>query len=199
MTNERARELFAHKDGALMICVGSWKAYNECNDHSLGSYFEGSYYINFNELEDGDELRDLLAFIGWSDEEMEETFIQDLDGVDPFCSGYDYISAFAIIEALVECCPNGRPEGEEWEKLEPIKEYTGESNFNDLLWMLDDYDYYPNTTGEEYEEQLIEDCYGDISEMMDSWLSGYISIDYEAIARDDDSIYEYNGGVLVVR
>ena len=60
MKEERIKELFNRDDSLLKICVGSWKAYNECNDHALGSYACGSFFIDFMKLESAEELDELF-------------------------------------------------------------------------------------------------------------------------------------------
>ena len=64
---------------------------------------------------------------------------------------------------------------------------------------LDDYDFYEDKTAEEYEEEYVCDCYPDLDFDKLGWIGNYLTIDYEAMARDDDYVHEVEGGVLVQR
>ena len=68
-----------------------------------------------------------------------------------------------------------------------------------LMEALEDFDFYADTTAEEYEERLFYDSIDqETARVLDGWLSGYVSIDFEAMARDDDAIcYETAHGLLV--
>ncbi|MBO7713220.1 MAG: antirestriction protein ArdA [Methanobrevibacter sp.] len=193
MTEERATILFNSQDSLLKICVGSWKAYNECNDHALGSYYKGHFYIDFMSLEDAEELHDLLSFIGWTEEEQDELFIQDYESELFRFHNCDYISPASIIEAIA-----GRQDevAENAAKIAAMIEY--DSYYEDIdkaLEDLDDFDFYEDMSGEEYEEMLFYDCMDKATaDLLDR--NPYITIDFEAMARDDD-ITETERGVLV--
>lgn len=198
MKKERIAELFNRDDSLLKICVGSWKAYNECNDHALGSYACGSFFIDFMKLEDAAELDELLTAIGWSEEEKEELFIQDYESAIFKFSNCDYISPAEIIEKLA-----GRQDEIEAnaEKIEAMIEYDGSyEDIDRLMEDLEDFDFYADTTAEEYEEQLFYDSIDrETARVLDGWLSGYVSIDFEAMARDDDAICCETASGLLVR
>jgi len=196
MTTERLNELFNSSTSNLAICVGSWFAYTSCNEHALGSWHNGSFYIDFEKLEGSEELMEVLEALGWSEQEREELFIQDYQGEPIFeGSNCDYINPAHIADIIYD---NGVDLDRDAKKLAAIMEYTGE-DLEDAIEKLDDYDFYEDMTGEEYEEQLVCDCYPDFDFDKLGWLGGYVTIDYEAMARDDDSIYECEGGVLVTR
>ena len=54
-------------------------------------------------------------------------------------------------------------------------------------------------TVEEVLEELVEECYPDIYSDKFGWVGNYITIDYEAMARDADGYYEVSGGTLEIR
>ncbi len=194
MTTERLNELFNTNNTNLAICVGSWKAYNECNEHSLGTCYEGRYYIDFEKLEGSSELYEVLKALGWSALECEELFIQDYEG-EPLFEGQncDWINPAHIADLLYE---NNVDLDRDAKKLAAIMEYEA-CDLEEAIEKAEDYDFYEDMTGEEYEEQLVCDCYPDFDFDKLGWLGGYVTIDYEAMARDDDRIYECDGGVLV--
>lgn len=59
----------------LKVVVGSWKAYNECNERGLGSK-----WLDLEDFEDNEELIQELKKEGFTDLELEELFIQDYEG-----------------------------------------------------------------------------------------------------------------------
>lgn len=193
MTKERAAELFARDDSVLKICVGSWKAYNECNAHALGSYYNGSYFIDFMKLESAEELTDLLTFLGWDELEQEELFIQDYESEIFTFHNCDYINPLEIAEAL-----EGRQEEveENAAKIGAMIEYDSEyEDIKKAVEDLDDFIFYEDIEPEDYEEQLFYDCIDkETADLLDR--NPYIYIDFEQMARDDD-IYAVNGGVLI--
>ena len=192
MTNERMDELFSSDNEGLRVCIGSWKAYNEGGKHGLGSCYNGRFYIDLTMLESAEELTDVLIALGWSELEREELFIQDYESEYITLRNCDYINPFSILEAILE---SGIDLNEEGAKIAAIMEYTGKT-LEESLTEADDYDFYEGLTGEEYEVQLVEE-HPELN--LDNLpLSGYITIDYEAMARDDD-IYETDAGVLVRR
>lgn len=62
----------------------------------------------------------------------------------------------------------------------------------------DDYEFIEGMTGEQYAQELVECCYDLDTEKL-GWVGNYITIDYEAMARDDESIYEINHGLLRIK
>ena len=194
MTNERMSELFSSANGGLRVCIGSWEAYNEGGKHGLGTCYKGRYYIDLTMLESEEELTELLIALGWSEAEREELFIQDYESEYITLKGCDYINPFSILKAILE---SGIDLNEEGAKVAAIMEYTGKT-LEEAITEADNYDFYKGLTGEEYEEELIADCYPELNFDNMGNLSNYITIDYEAMARDDD-IYITDSGVLVGR
>ena len=196
MTTERLNELFDSRNSNLAICVGSWKAYSECNKHSLGTCYNGHYYIDFEKLEGSEELKEVLAALGWSMLEQEELFIQDYEGEPLFKAGNcDYINPMRIADIIYD---NGVDLDRDAKKLAAIMEYEG-CDLEEAIEKLDDYDFYEDKTAEEYEEEYVCDCYPDLDFDKLGWIGNYLTIDYEAMARDDDYVHEVEGGVLVQR
>ena len=81
---------------------------------------------------------------------------------------------------------------------EALFEYSGRDDIENLCDEVSQgyYDFYSDMTAEEYEQQLVEGCY-DLGFDKLGWLANFIEIDYERMARYDDSIYETENGVLV--
>ena len=194
MTTERLNELFDSRNSNLAICVGSWKAYTECNAHALGSCYNGHYYIDFEKLQGSEELYEVLEALGWSELECEELFVQDYEGEPLFKAGNcDYINPAHVADVLYD---NDVDLDRDAQLLCAIMEYEN-CDLEEAIEKKDDYYFYEDMTAEEYEEQMIAECYPDFDFDKLGWLGSYITIDYEQMARDDDRIYETNGGVLV--
>ena len=192
MTTERMNELFNSKNATLAICVGSWKAYNECNDHSLGTCYKGRFYIDFGKLESEEELYEVLDFLGWSKLEQEELFIQDYSGDIEF-GNCDYIHPATIIRAIID---NNIDIDRDLTKISAIMEHESMS-FEDACEKADDYAFYEDKTAEEYLREVDEDYYESVLDKAGlGFLRDYITIDWEQLARDSDYLYEIQGGVL---
>ena len=197
ITRERLLDLFDSDDDGVAVCVGSWKAYNECNEHALGSSLKTSdgkihCYIDFMKLDGADELREVLKAIGWSDAEMEETFVQD------YCSGWmdirncDNQSAFELADWVYE--HRDEIDGNE-KKLRAIIE-TCYGDYEDAMDALDEYDLYEGMDASDYARQLFEECYSMPKGM--EWVEGYI--DFDSMGRDmvlNGEIVEATDGLLV--
>jgi len=89
----------------------------------------------------------------------------------------------------------------DYDKLEAVieRDYMGD-NLQHIMEVMEDDDvyFYKGYTAEEYEQYYVRECY-DLSFMKNGWLSNYITIDYEAMAEEDNQIYETDKGVLVDR
>lgn len=192
VTPERMDELFNTNGSNLAICVGSWRAYNNAREHSLGACWKGHYYIDFEKLEGSEELYRVLKTLGWSDLEMEELFIQDYEGLALFAGqSCDFIDPAQVADLLHD---NHVDLDEDGEKLEAMMQYLSFS-LHECIEKLDDYGYYKGSA-EDYEREQIEECYPELDFDKFGWIGRYISIDYEAIARDDYHIIECENGVL---
>lgn len=195
MTEERLQRLFNGSAAGLTVCVGSWKAYTEDNEHALGSCLKTSdgkirFYIDFMELDGADELREVLYAIGWSNAEMEETFVQDYQSGWAEIDDCDHQNAFDLADFIRD--HRDEIEGNE-EKLEAIMEMEAYS-IELAIEYLDDYDYRDGMTPEEYAMEITEDSLGELPE----WASRYI--DYEAMGRDmvlNGEITETKNGLLI--
>ena len=203
MTQERVNQLMPTVDvpSSLRICVGSWHAYTECNQFALGSRnpVNGSFYVDFEVLDDEDELLELLDFLGWSELDKEELFVQDYESEYFKLEHCDNINPLSLIEAINDAGVDLTNENE-CAKIAAIMEYEN-CDFETALYRTDHYDLYPNTTAEEWEEQLANDCMSEEAYELinNSWIGRYITIDYEQMAKDDDAIYESEYGLLVIQ
>lgn len=195
MQKERINQLFNSKDAVLAVCVGSWFAYTSCNSHALGSFYEGRFFINFDELESAEELEDLLRSIGWSDQELEELFIQDYESATLSFSNCDYINPLALARVYCEVRDQIQDESAKAAALleAGIISLNSAEDLQELADSLDNYIFYENMTGPEYMEEITEEA-GNIPDNLKYY------IDYAAMWRDESlSGYadEVAGGVLI--
>lgn len=171
------------------VVVGSWKAYNECNERSLGSR-----WLDLSDYETLDEVYDELKNEGFTELELEETFVQDYEADIEFVDNCDYTNIDSLWEKV--------------EKLDDIIDYLGENevkayleavgNISDLddvrsteLYLYADCD----TLSDLAYELVQEGFYGEIPDSISTY------IDYEAMGRDlslDGCYYETAYGVLEV-
>jgi hypothetical protein len=171
------------KNNVLKVVIGSWYAYNSCNKHAYGSK-----WIDLLSFEDSDDLLNYLQNEeGWSEKETEELFLQDYESDFFHLKKCNNINPCSLLDILKEV------DEDDYTKLQAITEEI-EGDFEKAIELLDNYIFYENMTAEEYEEDLINSCI-DFSNL--GWLSNYINIDYEAIAKDDDNVFECCNGVLV--
>lgn len=176
----------------INVVIGSWGSYNECNERALGSK-----WLTFNDYEEWEEIEEELTKQGFELKGIdEELFIQDIEGVSGFnCdymhpkrlfqilkdaevleNEYKYKTAIAYIEAMG------------WADFETLVEQKG-SNWDDDIY------FYENATVEEVLEEMVESCYNlDFSRL--GWISNYVTIDYEQMARDSDHLHEVEDGVI---
>jgi hypothetical protein len=162
---------------------------------NLGKYNEGELvgeWVNLPVSEE--ELDEVFKRIGLN-EQYEEYFITDYESeVGLKCGEYENIKELnEKIQELEDSCDG------EYGKLKAIieKEYCND-NYDELIESVqsDEVSFYEGITAEEYEKEFVAECY-DLNLDKLGWISNYISIDYEQMAKDDDYIYETNDGVLV--
>ena len=173
------------------VVVGSWKAYNECNKRSLGSK-----WLDLSDYETLDEVYDELKNEGFTELELEETFVQDYEADIEFIENCDYTNIDLLWDRVQE--------------LDDIIEYLGENEVKAYLEefgikSLDDlrdlrstelYLYADCDTLSDLAYELVQEgCYGEIPDSIVNY------IDYEAMGRDlsFDGYYETSYGVLEVR
>lgn len=165
---------------------------------NLGKYNEGYLIYEWLSLPATDEeIQECFNKIGLN-EEYEEYFITDYESeVGLKCSEYSSLKELNEMVQELEDATNG-----DYDKLQAVMErdYINNGDIADIIETMesDDVYFYKGIDAEEYEEQFVKDCY-DLSFMEQGWLSSYITIDYESMARDDNDIYETENGVLVDR
>lgn len=176
----------------INVVIGSWGSYNECNERALGSK-----WLTFNDYSDWEEIEEELKKQGFElDGIDEELFIQDIEGIGGFnCdymhpqrlfeilkeseildTEYKYKTALAFIEA--RC----------WSDFESLVKDKGGSWDDDIY-------LYENMTIEEVLQEMVEECYNLDFEHL-GWLSDYVTIDFERMARDSDCYTEVEGGTI---
>ena len=157
---------------------------------NLGKYNEGQLVGKWIDLPmDEEELNNSFKEIGIN-EEYEEYFITDYESECGIEIG-EYENIYELNNKLEEL------ENEDIEKVKAMFESGWFNDIDDVINNLNDYDFWEGITGEDYEEDLVENCYPDI--LTGTWIDSYITIDYKEMAKDDDNIIETSNGVLYRR
>ena len=165
----------------VSLVIGSWKAYNENNERALGSN-----WLDMSDYDSIDEIIEELKKEGFTDEELEETFIQDCSSdIDVFndCDNTTIEEAFEFLDKLDKSDYDA----------DTIKAFVEvEGNLDNI----DDYDiyFYPGQTMEDVAYDLMHDTM-----QIPKHLEPYI--DYAAYARDMsyDGFTEVSNGVIEIR
>lgn len=181
--------------GNIKMVVGSWGSYNACNERALGSK-----WFDLSDYSDWDEIVKELEKEGFElDGIDEELFIQDVEGL----SGID--GDYTHPQKLFEVCKEAGiiDDDYKYEVATAYLEVMSWSEFEDLVgryginWDEDIY-FYEHQSIKEVMENLVEECYDfDFSKF--GWVSNYITIDYDSMARDSDGYYEVTNGTLEIR
>lgn len=170
----------------IEVVIGSWRAYNEVNERALGS--------NWLNLEDFETLEDLIEELkneGFTDEELEETFVQDIDS-DIVFEDCDYIS----VERLREI----------WETLNSVSDNDLVIALSEIFTLeelidtiesgeIDNYYLSDCETASDYAEEMANACYN-----VDKMGELQYYIDYQARGETmeiNGDIYETSKGVVV--
>ena len=174
--------------------MGSRKAYNEDNERALSSE-----WINLDDVEDLDDLIAILKSQGFTDEELEETFIQDYEGEIDIFENCDYITK----EELIKTCESFEDlEDSDIPKIKALIEAYGIREALEIIKndRLEDYGFYEGLDSTDYAEEYFNDCYGyDFEKSGFNFLSYYIN--FQAMGRDmelNGEIQETSYGVLVL-
>jgi len=180
--------------GNVQMVIGSWGSYNDCNERALGSkWLDLSDYTSWEEIEK--ELEREGFELNGTDEEL---FVQDCEGILGFCGDSTHPK-----EIFETCLKTGILN--DVDKHRVATAYLEVRSWSDFKELVDKYGtdwdrditLYENMTVEEVLEEMIEDCYSiDFSEL--GWLGNYVTIDYEAMARDSDNYYEVASGTLKI-
>lgn len=85
-------------ENQINIVIGSWGAYNACNERALGSK-----WLCLNDYWTWDQIRDELIEEGFKvDGEDEELFIQDIEGLPVDSANWDMVNPKDLFELLSE-------------------------------------------------------------------------------------------------
>lgn len=85
-------------ENRINIVIGSWGAYNACNERALGSK-----WLCLNDYWVWDQIRDELIEEGFKlDGEDGELFIQDIEGLPVNSANWDMVNPKALFELLKE-------------------------------------------------------------------------------------------------
>ena len=156
---------------------------------NLGKYNEGELVGKWIDLPmDKEEIKKAFDDIGIN-ERYEEYFITDYESDYGIEIG-EYENVYALSEKLEEL------ENEDADKVKAMFESGWYSDIDEVIENVGYVDFIKGWTGEDYEEDLVANCYPEIESLTNSWIDSYITIDYEEMARDDDSMVETTEGVL---
>lgn len=164
---------------------------------NLGKYNEGYLIYEWLKLPaTEEEIQECFKRIGLN-EEYEEYFITDYESdIGLKCGEYSNLTELNEMVQELEDATNG-----DYDKLEAVfeKYYYG-NNLQEVIDKMEscDVEFVKGMTAEDYVKEMVESCYN-INFTRDGWLSQYITIDYEAMAEDDDSLYETEKGLLIDR
>lgn len=179
---------------SVKMVVGSYGSYNTNNGRALGSN-----WLNLQDYSSWNEILAELKNQGFKlDGIDEELFIQDIDGI--LLNFYD-IEKVSPKEFFQICKESGILNNIN-NKQEIAEMYLECKSWNDFVDLVKDYGsdwdqdimFYKDQTVEEVLENFIGDV--DFTEL--GWLANYISINYEAMARDLDEYYEVSKGTLYI-
>lgn len=178
--------------GNIKIVIGSWGSYNACNERALGSK-----WLDLSDYSDWGEIVEELEKEGFElDGIDEELFIQDVEGLLGIDGDYTHP------QKLFEVCEEAGiiDDDYKYKVATAYLEVMSWSDFEDLVgehginWD-EDICFYEYQSIEEVMENIAEECYDfDFSKF--GWVSNYITIDYEAMARDSVGYYEVTNGTL---
>lgn len=160
---------------------------------NLGKYNEGELVGEWLQLPcTEEELQETFKNIGIN-EEYEEYFITDYEsecGIE--------INEYSSIKKLNEQLEELEPLIKTGTDLNKLNAMVNELRFNltEVVDNWNDYEFIDGQTAEDYIYEMINDNY-DLKTIVDSWLYRYITIDYQAIAEEDDRLYETNEGLLI--
>ena len=173
----------------IKVVIGSWKAYSENGERALGSK-----WLDLSDYNSLDELNAELKKEGFTDKELEETFIQDIEADDIKFENCDYISKERlreIAEALDEV--------EDYD-IELVKAMNEVIDLGEIIDKINNNELEDNIlrsdceTLADYAEAIFNECY-------DSSKLGEVAyyIDFESWGRDmsyNGNLYETKFGVL---
>ena len=159
---------------------------------NLGKYNEGELIGEWLGLPcDEDKIQQVFDRIGIN-EEYEEYFITDYESEFGMKLS-EYENIIELNKQMLEL-ENYIDNDRDIHKAKAMMSELG-YDFQEVIDNWNGYDFMEGWTAEEYEQDIVENCY-DVDKLTDGWLSNYITIDYEAMARDDDGIWETEDGVL---
>lgn len=169
-------------DKTIRVVVGSWKAYNECNERGLGSK-----WLDLEDFESKEELIQELKEEGFTDLELEELFIQDYEG-NIRLTNCDSINPKFLLKCLREAGyfdDDDKADQIIIHSNEVIEEYFLQDLENDNI---PEYYVYEGTKVEYTQDRFEQSCYN-----VPDWVVNYI--DFQRMAEDDYDLseIEFNG------
>jgi antirestriction protein len=157
---------------------------------NLGKYNEGELVGKWLSLPcTEEELEATFKEIGIN-EMYEEYFITDYSS-DYGLTCEEYTNLHRLNEQMQELEDNC----DDYDKLEACIEYTGDLEEALEMATNDNVYFMAGVTAEEYLQDQIEMSY-DLNFEKLGWLSTYVTIDYEAMARDNYNLHETTNGVI---
>lgn len=162
---------------------------------NLAKYNEGYLMGEWLELPlTEEELADAIKRVAPNGED--ELFITDFES-DLGIEVGEYENVNVLNNAIAKLEEVASDEYDQ-KKLAAIIEENGVDLYkvDELIDKMDDYEFYQDWDGAEYEEHIFNECYPDCRLENAGWFKNFITIDFDAAARDDD-IFEATTGVLV--
>lgn len=159
---------------------------------NLGKYNEGELVGEWLKLPcEEEKINEVLKRIGIN-EEYEEYFITDYESEFGMKLS-EYENIIELNKEMLEL-ENYIDNDRDIHKAKAMMSELG-YDFQEVIDNWYNYDFVSGWTAEDYEKDMVENCY-DVDNLIDGWLSIYVTIDYKAMARDDDGIWETEDGVL---
>lgn len=180
----------------IKIVIGSWGAYNECNERALGSK-----WLTLNDYNDWDEIAEELRKQGFILKGIdEELFIQDIENfVASNAVNWDYVHPKELFELLKKS--GVLDDNDKYEKAVIYCDIDGyhcwkqkvenyEDNWDDEIYLYPDTDWYDLGYYFLHEVDCIQ-----IPECLENY------IDYKSYGEqfEYDGFHEYDGGIVEIR
>lgn len=180
-------------DNKISMVIGSWGSYNECNDRALGSK-----WLCLNNYDSWDEIVKELKEEGFKLEGIdEELFVQDIEGLPPRSTSWDYENPKEVFDLLYESgvliddykykIMSNYLEVECWRTWCTLVKERGDCWDDDIV-LYEGYNWY------DLGYNLLHECY-EIPE----YLENYIEYERWGEQLEYDNFYEVSDGILEIR
>lgn len=180
-------------ENQINIVIGSWGAYNACNERALGSK-----WLCLNDYWTWDQIRDELIAEGFKlDGEDGELFIQDIEGLPVNSANWDMVNPKDLFELLYESgvltddykfkIMSNYLEVMDWRDWRRLVETLGTHWDNDII-LYEGCDWY------DLGHEFLHDCY-----QIPEYLEDYIEYERWGKQLEYEGFYEVSDGILEIR